>query len=385
MAFACSARSMAETANSEQPATEQKKRGKKPKPPGHVKVYKTAVFKIHNPSKHKRAMLKDSMKRAHLAYTRLLAQLLPDVERFASMTKKERNNEMQRRIYRFLRPLPLGTGASAGIRIDVQGQINSYIELRNSQEGAQVPTAGRLNIEAPAFDAALDELRHLGSNLEREGALRDEIARLAKSPRLRPVSYYGNNRGFYLFLWDEAADRYYIWLNLHPQDQTKSRFAAPVTVSNLVDMRTGEVISFTSAIGALFPLEMGHAFHDAAFIKRGKPQSAKLVHKAERAGEPCDEFEVHITFEWLIPEVPTGSWLGVDRGIYNLAAYAVTDDDGLVIAVGRISGRGLRHVQRQEAHYDEVRRKWFGMSITREDGRQEWFDASPTVEHEPAK
>ena len=48
------------------------------------------------------------------AYTRLLAHLLPDVERFASMTKKERNNEMQRRIYRFLRPLPLGTGAGAG-------------------------------------------------------------------------------------------------------------------------------------------------------------------------------------------------------------------------------------------------------------------------------
>lgn len=333
---------------SEEAKPEPTKRGKKPKPSGHVKVYKTAVFKIHNPSQTKRAMLKDSMKRAHLAYTRLLAHLLPDVERFASMTKKERNNEMQRRVYRLLRPLPLGTGAGAGIRYDVLGQINSYIELRKSQEGAQVPTAGRLNIDAPAFDAALDELRQLGSNLERESALRDEIARLVKSPRLRPVSYYGNNRGFYHFLWDEAVDRYYVWLNLHPQNRTKSRFAKPVTVSNLVDMRTGEVISFTSAIGALFPLEMGHAFHADAFIKRGKPQSAKLVHKTERVGQPCDEFEVHITFEWLTPEVPAGSWLGVDRGIYNLAAYAVADDDGREIAVGRISGRGLRHVQRQE-------------------------------------
>jgi hypothetical protein len=57
-------------------ATVTTKRGKKPRPPGHVKVYKTAVFKIHNPSQHKRAMLKDSMKRAHLAYTRLLAHFL---------------------------------------------------------------------------------------------------------------------------------------------------------------------------------------------------------------------------------------------------------------------------------------------------------------------
>lgn len=327
--------------------TEQipKKRGKKPRPPGHVKVYKTAVFKIHNPSKHKRAMLKDSMRRAHLAYTRLLAHLLTDIESFAAKTKKERNSEMQSRIYRFLRPLPVGQGSGAGVRIDVQGQVNSYIELRNSQEGAQVPTAGRLNVETPAFEAALDELRHIGSDIGRENALRDEIARLSRSPRLRPVSYYGNNRGFYLFLWDEAANRYYVWLNLHSET---SRFAEKVQVKDLVDLRTGEVVNFTSKTGALFPLEMGQAFHDADFIKRGKPQTAKLVHKTERNGKPCDEFEVHVTFEWMSPEIPTEKWMGIDRGIYNLAAYAVTDDDGKPTAVGRISGRGLRHVQRQE-------------------------------------
>ena len=90
-----------------------------------MKVYKTAIFKIHNPTHHKCAMLKDSMKRAHLGYTRLLAHLLPDLERFDAMTKKERNAEMQLRIYRFVQALPLGQGAKAGIRIDVQGQINS--------------------------------------------------------------------------------------------------------------------------------------------------------------------------------------------------------------------------------------------------------------------
>jgi hypothetical protein len=127
----------------------------------------------------------------------------------------------------------LGQGAKAGIRIDVQGQIDSYHR----------PTAGRLNVEAPQFDAALEELRHLGSDLPRENELRDEIARLSKSPRLRPVSYYGNNRGFYLFLWDDTANRYYLWLNLHPNE---SHFAKPVKVNNLVDMRSGEVMQFQS-------------------------------------------------------------------------------------------------------------------------------------------
>ena len=108
--------------------------------------------------------------------------------RFAAISKKERNDEMQRRIYRFVQGLPVAQGAKAGIRIDVQGQLNSYIELRDSQEGAQMPTAGRLNEQAVAFDAALAELATLGLNLEHENALRDEIARLARSPRVRRQS-----------------------------------------------------------------------------------------------------------------------------------------------------------------------------------------------------
>jgi hypothetical protein len=116
-------------------------------------------------------------------------------------------------------------------------------------------------------------LRHLGSDLNRENELRDEIARLSKSPRLRPVSYYGNDRGFYLFLWDDTANRYYVWLNLHPKD---SRFTKPVKVNSLVDTRSGEVMQFQSVTGALFPLEMGQSFHDAAFISGAShsPQSS---------------------------------------------------------------------------------------------------------------
>jgi putative transposase len=121
-----------------------------------------------------------------------------------------------------------------------------------------------------------------------------------------------------------------------------------VVVKNLVDTRTGEVVSFTSQTGAIFPLQLGHSFHEAAFIKRGRPQSARLVYRSERNGQPCDDFEVHITFEWQTPKHDAVCWLGIDRGIYNLAAYAVTDDVGRPIKLGRISGRELRHVQRQE-------------------------------------
>ena len=144
---------------------------------------------------------------------------------------------------------------------------------------------------------------------------------------------------------DKKEDRYLVWLNLHPED---SRYAKPVTVQDLVDMRTGEIVSFTSKTGAIFPLQLGKSFHEDAFIKRGRPQSAKLVQRSQRNGQSVDDFEVHITFEWQTPKREPICWLGIDRGIYNLAAYAVTDDTGRAAKVGRISGRQLRHVQRQK-------------------------------------
>jgi hypothetical protein len=99
-----------------------------------------------------------------------------------------------------------------------------------------------------------------------------------KSPDLQDrracgVSHYGNNRSFYLFLCDKVIDRYFIWPNLHPND---SRYALPVRVQNLVDMRTGEFVSFTSSTGSLFPLELGKSFQDAEFIRavnRSRPSS----------------------------------------------------------------------------------------------------------------
>ena len=48
------------------------------KKPRMVRVFKTAVFKIHNPTQHKRAMLRDAMKHAHITYGKLLERRLPD-------------------------------------------------------------------------------------------------------------------------------------------------------------------------------------------------------------------------------------------------------------------------------------------------------------------
>ena len=60
-----------------------------------------------------------------------------------------------------------------------------------------------------------------------------------------------------------------------------------------------------------------------------------------------------------------------------VAAYSVLS------AIGRLDSQSLgtvSDVYDPEVHYEEVRRKWWGLSITHEDGRREYLDATPADE-----
>jgi outer membrane protein len=60
----------------------------------------------------------------------------------------------------------------------------------------------------------------------------------------------------------------------------------------------------------------------------------------------------------------------------------------LLSTVGRLDATNLgvaAEVYDPEAHYEEVRRKWWGVSITHEDGRQETLDLGPPQDGAPAK
>ena len=103
--------------------------GRRATPPGHVKVYKTAIFKIHNPSKRKRAMLIDSMKRAHLAYERLLNRFMPDaaeIERISKLPKPDRRKALKpitAQVVLASRYPHLSNNAKDAIRVDALAQI----------------------------------------------------------------------------------------------------------------------------------------------------------------------------------------------------------------------------------------------------------------------
>lgn len=88
--------------------------------------------------------------------------------------------------------------------------------------------------------------------------------------------------------------------------------------------------------------------------------------------------------------------LNAEQELLNAQVNLETDKRNLVVAaysvisqVGRLDAASLNvagEVYDPEIHYEEVNRKWWGVSITHDDGRREFFDFWPTrVEHAPAK
>jgi outer membrane protein len=76
--------------------------------------------------------------------------------------------------------------------------------------------------------------------------------------------------------------------------------------------------------------------------------------------------------------------LNAEQELLNAEVNLVSTKRNIVVAsynvlsaIGRLNIQelgGVSEVYDPEVHYFEVRRKWFGVSITRNDGRKEWYD-----------
>lgn len=317
---------------------------------GIVSTYKTVKFKIHNPSQHKRAMLMDSMKRAHLGYSKIIAAIESDVRALIGLSKKERKprlSEITRKCAEIARPLPIPISAKNALQIESMAQVDSFLELITSDENTAYPTCGRLNANFDIYARTLNAI----SIATEEGSERELAGLLNKSvrlPNVRPFGIYNNRAtdGFLLLM--DGKGRLFAWINLHSKN---SRFAQPVNVQDMVNTRTGEIMSFRSSTGVLFPLEMSHDYHVTRFLKKGRAQSARLIH--------CDgEFFLAVTFLYQAAASQPTAYIGIDRGIENLAAWGIVDVDGKPISKGRIDGTELRAKQKaaEQKKADEQKR-----------------------------
>jgi hypothetical protein len=147
-----------------------------------ITAHKTAVIKLHNPSRRKRAMLDYALRHNHLAYTKVLKAIKPEMVRLvdeelrqrdidkhllareqasrARARKWERQAILYRRINEILLPLPICNAAKSprSIRGSIIGQIESYLELHGKQENVGLPTVQPIKDSAPDYLRALHAL-----------------------------------------------------------------------------------------------------------------------------------------------------------------------------------------------------------------------------------
>lgn len=311
---------------------------------------KTAVFQLHNLSKHKRALVLDSMKRTHRCYGAIVDALLVRLPEIEAIEKKtERNSFMQSAIaYPTLKKWTLCPSTKAAARVDAIGAVESFIQQKKERPVASPPTLDPLAPHVERRNQILDEFISLGSDLPRENELRDELSRVSKVPHPRPLGLYGYKE-FYRLLRHAESDRLYAWIYLlekgnryAPDRKELSGRLGVMDAQKMVDVATGELIRCDRPGWILFPLAFGHDFHERRYLEAGKPKGARLVHKPEE-----DRFELHVMFEYETPLLETSNWLGVDRGIYNLAAWCVVNTSGTPIASSTIEGRTLKYIQQR--------------------------------------
>lgn len=129
--------------------------------------------------------------------------------------------------------------------------------------------------------------------------------------------------------------------------------AVTPTGLNYLNIRCLDQIKRTNT-GLVFPINFGKSHQYDQFLRYLventtsevdapiiKPKTAKLVKRDDR-------FEAHVSFEITREKKESLTWIGVDRGIYNLASLCVVSNDGKrIIAEENISGMDLRIIQRK--------------------------------------
>ncbi|MGR5549173.1 RNA-guided endonuclease TnpB family protein [Vibrio sp. DNB22_12_1] len=248
--------------------------------------------------------------------------------------KKDRKaalSQIQKKLQEIVKPIPYGGALKASVIETVLAQISSFVELTFSGQDATYPS--KLNDE---FDRQ-DWLRILveSTSLDVEQEARDALAQIEKS-KYRPLTFekYRLDAGFML-LADEYG-RLFAFLNLWA---AKDKRASKLKL-DMIDTREGVQFKKSTSTGMLVPLSCSNTQIEA--LKSGQAKTAKLVF-----GED-DRLFLMVSVKFEVEKREPKCVMGIDRGIEELATYAVRDTEtGKVLAKGTFSGEALRSHQRK--------------------------------------
>jgi IS605 OrfB family transposase len=352
-------------------------------------MFKTARFKVHNPSRHKSAMLWYAMTRYHLTLKAVLEKALavPDlIERISQPDKKEKLRPNKFLLSKLLYTIAPQNWELAPLRDylinDASAMIMSHLnkEYRGENESnpPSMPSLAAMTDEEfrQAYGEFTDPEARLAIKPQQQEKIAGAVAkgekRVAKrlekiyanwavsraagqllrkleGPLPRPIEFTRNEfaRGCLLAFRD---GNYYLLVRLFAEHHRYNR--KKILEDGFVDCKTKQLLGGKKYPGLILPLEMDRDFHEREYLTHGTIQSAKLVVKRRpqlsgsapkrpKAAPPttgpgpagCD-FYVHAAFEFQPPPVEIETFFGIDRGAARIGSATLIDHQGRLIQSG---------------------------------------------------
>ena len=331
-------------------------------------MFKTARFRIHNPSRHKQVQLQYALTHYHQTLKRVLERALADPDFEVRTHELDKNGKLKPNKYKiakFLREIPPKDWALAPLRdyliSDGAAMVLSHLnKVYKGRNESNPPTIARLQpLSSEEYRQAYNEFtgshtfplkeKHADKiKKARQDGHPGVAARLYKiysnwaatkaaglllqrlegaTPRPIEFTHCELERGFLLA---RKENKYYMLVRLFGRN---SKYRNTTTLDDgFVNCKTNGEIGGKIYPGLIFPLEFGREFHQLEYLAYGTPQSAKLV--AKRNGTDGYDFFFHIAFEFKPKPISATSVLGIDRGATKLGAGTLLSPDGKLIQSG---------------------------------------------------
>ena len=309
-------------------------------------MFKTARFKVHNPSRHKTTMLWYAMTGYHQTLKRILEAALanPDFPAsICSVDKKGRNRPNKFMVGKLLRTVTPKGWMLAPLRDylihDAEDMLMSHLskEFKGKHE-SNPPTVPRLEgltdeeyrlaysrfatsddfPPKPQHQDKIDKARALGHTRVAErlekiysnwavSRAAGDILRKIEGAMPHPIEFRHAEleRGCLLA---RRGNDYFALIRLFSPDH--SYWKQTVLADDFIDWRTREHIGGKKYPGLILPLELGREYHEQEYLEQGRPQSAKLVARTDENG--TRDFYVHVAFEFKPAQVEPQTLLGID-------------------------------------------------------------------------
>jgi IS605 OrfB family transposase len=343
-------------------------------------MFKTARFKVHNPSRHKSTMLWYAMTRYHVTLKDVIEKTLaiPDLkDQISDLDKKNKQRPNVNKLRKILRGFIPYQWELAPLRpyIDVDAAAMLMSHFNKAYKGANEsnpPTVSSLTAMTDeefrkAYSEFTDAEAQLTIKPQHQEKIDDAAERGEKNVAKRLTKIYANyavsnaagqllrklegelphpiefrnnefGRGCLLAYCD---GNYYLFVRLFADKHKYQQ--KNVLKAGFIDCKTKARLGGKKYPGLILPLEMGREFHEREYLTHGTIQSAKLVVKrrenpnsrtkandALRLAFNAEDYDfyIHAAFEFTPPKVETETYLGIDRGAAKLGAATLIDRQG---------------------------------------------------------